>query len=140
MADITTPEAPRLYPTFRYRDADAMIVWLTGVLGFTELVVHRDDAGMVVHAQLALGPSVLMLGQDRDDAYGALIGDRDGRRTDSIYVAVDEPDALHARLIAAGAAIVMALHDTDYGSRDFACRDPEGNVWSFGTYRPGAGH
>ena len=32
----------------------------------------------------------------------------------------------------------MALHDTDYGSRDFACRDPEGNLWSFGTYRPKA--
>ena len=29
----------------------------------------------------------------------------------------------------------MGLHDTDYGSRDFAVRDPEGNRWSFGTYR-----
>jgi uncharacterized glyoxalase superfamily protein PhnB len=29
----------------------------------------------------------------------------------------------------------MELHDTDYGSRDFAVRDPEGNRWSFGTYR-----
>ncbi len=27
------------------------------------------------------------------------------------------------------------LHNTDYGSRDFAIRDPEGNHWSFGTYR-----
>jgi uncharacterized glyoxalase superfamily protein PhnB len=30
----------------------------------------------------------------------------------------------------------MELHNTDYGSRDFACRDPEGNLWSFGTYWP----
>ena len=29
----------------------------------------------------------------------------------------------------------MDLHETDYGSRDFAVRDPEGNRWSFGTYR-----
>ena len=29
----------------------------------------------------------------------------------------------------------MELHDTDYGSRDFAVLDPEGNRWSFGTYR-----
>jgi uncharacterized glyoxalase superfamily protein PhnB len=28
------------------------------------------------------------------------------------------------------------LTDTDYGSRDFAVRDPEGNHWSFGTYEP----
>ena len=27
-------------------------------------------------------------------------------------------------------------YDTEYGSRDFTARDPEGNVWSFGTYRP----
>jgi len=26
--------------------------------------------------------------------------------------------------------------DTDYGSRDFTVRDPEGNLWAFGTYRP----
>jgi len=30
----------------------------------------------------------------------------------------------------------MELTDTDYGSRDFAVRDPEGNIWSFGTYAP----
>ncbi len=30
----------------------------------------------------------------------------------------------------------MELHNTDYGSRDFACRDPEGNLWSFGTFWP----
>ncbi|GCC47386.1 hypothetical protein chiPu_0031451, partial [Chiloscyllium punctatum] len=34
--------------------------------------------------------------------------------------------------------IEMELRDTDYGSRDFACRDPEGNLWSFGTYWPKA--
>jgi uncharacterized glyoxalase superfamily protein PhnB len=36
--------------------------------------------------------------------------------------------------VAAGAEVVQPLHDTDYGSRDFAVRDPEGNLWSFGTY------
>lgn len=30
----------------------------------------------------------------------------------------------------------MALTDTDYGSRDYSARDPEGSLWSFGTYRP----
>ncbi len=53
----------------------------------------------------------------------------------SAYVVVDDPDALHDRVRAAGAEVTRALHDTDYGSRDFAIRDPEGNHWSFGTYR-----
>ena len=37
---------------------------------------------------------------------------------------------------AAGARIVRELVDTDYGSRDYAARDPEGHLWSFGTYQP----
>ena len=138
MTDAIQADAPRLYPTLRCRDADAMIAWLTGVLGFTERVAYRDDAGVAHHAELVFGPSLLMLGQERDDAYGALIGERAGRRTDSLYVAVDDPDVLHDRVAASGATIEMPLRDTDYGSRDFACRDPEGNLWSFGNYRPSA--
>ena len=135
MTNISETEAPRIYPTLRYRDAEAMIRWLKDVFGFTERVVYRSD-GVVRHAELAYGSSILMLGQCRDDEYGRLVGDTGGRRTDALYIAVNDPDALHARAKAAGAKIEMELHDTDYGSRDFACRDPEGNLWSFGTYWP----
>ena len=45
-----------------------------------------------------------------------------------------DPDALHARAAAHGAKITQEPHDTDYGSRDFAIEDPEGNHWNFGTY------
>jgi uncharacterized glyoxalase superfamily protein PhnB len=66
------------------------------------------------------------------------LADRWGRHAGEgwVYVAVEDPDALHERAKAAGAEIVMAPMDTDYGSRDFALRDLEGNLWSFGTYRP----
>ncbi len=50
----------------------------------------------------------------------------------------DDPDGLYERAVAAGAEIVMAPTDQDYGSRDFSTRDVEGNVWAFGTYQPGA--
>lgn len=135
MTNTGAIEPPRLYSTIRYRDAEAMIQWLIEVFGFTERVVYRSD-GVVYHAELAYGSSILMLGQIRDDDYGRLVGDPNGRRTDALYVAVDDPDALHARAKAAGAKIETELHNTDYGSRDFACRDPEGNLWSFGTYWP----
>lgn len=128
-------EAPRLYPTMRCRDAEAMIRWLIDVVGFTERVIYRKD-GAVQHAELAYGSSILMLGQSREDEYGKLVGDIAGRRTDAVYVAVEDPDPLYARAKSAGARIEMELHTTDYGSRDFACRDPEGNLWSFGTYWP----
>jgi uncharacterized glyoxalase superfamily protein PhnB len=128
-------EAPRLYPTMRCRDAEAMIRWLIDVVGFSERVIYRKD-GTINHAELSYGSSMLMLGQSRDDEYGKLVGDLAGRRTDAVYVAVDDPDALYARVRTAGAKIETELHTTDYGSRDFACRDPEGNLWSFGTYWP----
>ncbi|WP_407646997.1 VOC family protein [Actinacidiphila soli] len=38
--------------------------------------------------------------------------------------------------MAAGAEVVMPLTDQVYGSRDYTARDPEGNLWSFGTYLP----
>jgi uncharacterized glyoxalase superfamily protein PhnB len=132
-------DAPCLFPTLRCRDAEAMIRWLVATIGFRERVAYRDAAGLVMHAELVLGGSILMLGQDRPDAYGRLVGDPAGRRTDSLYVAITDPDALHDRVRAAGASIEMPLRDTEYGSRDFACRDPEGNLWSFGTYWPKAG-
>jgi uncharacterized glyoxalase superfamily protein PhnB len=53
-----------------------------------------------------------------------------------LYVAVEDADAHHDRAKAAGAEIVIALHDTDHGSRDSAATDPEGNTWYIGTYRP----
>ena len=54
------------------------------------------------------------------------------------YLVVDDPDPLYERAKAAGAEILMEPTDQDYGSRDFSVRDPEGNIWSFGTYRPEA--
>ncbi len=134
---IQTTEAPCIFPTLRCRDAEALIAWLKERLGFVEHAVHRSG-GIVEHAELALGASILMLGQSRDDAYGLLVGEPAGRRTDALYVAVADPDALHARLQAAGTTITIPLRDTSYGSREFACRDPEGNLWSFGTYWPKA--
>jgi uncharacterized glyoxalase superfamily protein PhnB len=130
-----TDEAPRIYPTFRYRNAAAMIDWLGRAFGFTVRVRYGDD---VHHAELALGSSMIMVGQVRDDAYGKMVGAPDSRGGKSTYVAVDDSDAVYARAKAAGAKILEELTDRDYGSRDFICADPEGNIWSFGTYWPKA--
>jgi uncharacterized glyoxalase superfamily protein PhnB len=53
-----------------------------------------------------------------------------------VYLVVDDPDPRFERAKSAGAEIVMEPADQDYGSRDFVVRDPEGNLWSFGTYGP----
>ena len=51
------------------------------------------------------------------------------------YVVVDDVDGLYERIRASGATLADRPTDTDYGSREFQLRDPEGNRWSFGTYR-----
>lgn len=134
-----TIEAPRIFPTLRYRDALAMIDWLERAFGFRRHAVY-EEGGMVVHAQLSLGSAMIMLGTARDDDFGCLVGppDAEARQSHGIYIAVEDVDGLHDRSVAAGAEVVMALTDQPYGSRDFSCRDPEGYVWSFGTYWPKA--
>lgn len=131
-------EAPRIYPTFRYDDAGRMIDWLVEAFGFT---VHAryEENGKVGHAELAFGSSMIMLGDARSDAYGEMVGSAGSAGGKSIYIAVDDADALFARARAAGAKIVEEPTDRHYGSREFICADPEGNIWSFGTYWPKAG-
>jgi uncharacterized glyoxalase superfamily protein PhnB len=131
-------EAPRIYPTFRYRDAGKMIAWLTDIFGFTVRASFKDDHGVVQHAELAYGSSMVMLGTVADDAYGAMVGSTVAPGAKSTYVAVDDPDGLFARAKQAGVIIEEEPTDRSYGSREFICRDPEGNVWAFGTYWPKA--
>ena len=125
----TAPE-PQVWPTLRARDAQALIRFLTEAFGFEETVVYADG-DVVHHAQLSWPEGGgIMLGSVREGQ---------GSATDpgafGAYVVTGEPDALHARARTAGAEITSEPHDTDYGSRDFSARDPEGNRWSFGTYR-----
>ncbi|MGW2239561.1 VOC family protein [Streptomyces sp. NPDC001759] len=125
--------APQVWPTLRARDARALIRFLVDAFGFEETVVYGDGE-MVEHAQVSWpeGGGV-MLGSVRE---GADAGDGPTPPGHfSAYVVTADPDAVHARAKAAGADIITALHVTDYGSRDFAARDPEGNRWYFGTYR-----
>jgi uncharacterized glyoxalase superfamily protein PhnB len=129
---------PAIIPTFRFRDAAAMIDWLQRAFGFTVLSKFMDGE-KVGHAELALGSSVVMCGSERDDAYGAMVGAAAPQGGKSLYVAVDDVDAMFERASGAGATIEEGLTERDYGSREFICRDPEGNVWCFGTYRPQAG-
>jgi len=137
----TIPKATRatLIPCLRYRDAPAAIDWLCEVFGFErELVVVNDD-GSIAHAQLAFGNGMVMLSSVFDTEYGRLIKQPEevgGANTQSCYLVVEDADRVYARAVAAGARIVLDIKDQDYGGRDFTCRDPEGHLWTFGTYDP----
>jgi uncharacterized glyoxalase superfamily protein PhnB len=125
-----TDTAPRFYPIIRYDDAPAAIRFLTDAFGFVSQEVHEGTDGGIDHALVRYDTSLVMISSRRGEQS---IFDHG---TNCVYVAVDDPDAHHARAKEAGAEIVMELADQPYGSRDYSARDPEGNVWAFGTYRP----
>src|ERR1041385_5994211 len=120
MTDKTPP--PQVWPTLRARDARGLIRFLVDAFGFEETVVY-GDGDRVDHAQLdwPLGGGI-MLGGTRDDADDpwAQPGPAGCCRV------AGDLDALHARAATAGAESLRKPYDTDYGSRDFAARDPEG--------------
>ncbi len=126
-------------PAARYRDAKKAIEWLCTVIGFERHAVYEGDDGSVMHAELKLGGGMFMLGSTKDDEYGKgyrspdQIGDVETR---SVFVVVEDLDAVYARANAAGAKIIRPLQDTPYGSREFAMKDSEGHSWGIGNYNP----
>jgi uncharacterized glyoxalase superfamily protein PhnB len=123
-----------IYTILQYRDARAAIDWLERAFGFERVNVYDAPDGTVSHAELRHGDGMVMLSSQTHGDDGGY-GDHTGQAW--AYVVVDDADAHHERAKGAGAEIVRELEDQDYGSRDYSARDPEGNLWSFGTYRPG---
>jgi uncharacterized glyoxalase superfamily protein PhnB len=126
-------------PCLAYRDALAAIEWLCHAFGFHKHAVYADGR-TVHHAQLTFGNGMIMLGSaDKRGAWGERIVQPDEigmRETQSACVIVADADAHYARAKAAGADIVIDIADQDYGGRGYACRDPEGHLWWFGSYDP----
>ena len=122
------------HPVLTYEDAPGAIEFLERAFGFERKEVHEGDKGGVAHAELGFAGEVVGLSSvsegDPRFSQGA------GRTT--VYVVTEDPDSVFARASNAGAEVVMEPTDQDYGSRDFAVRDPEGNIWAFGTYNPEA--
>ena len=113
--------------------SSALIDFLVAAFGFEEqFSVPGEDGKGIIHAQIRWpGGGGVMLGDaEGGDAFHLSLP----FGPVSIYVVTDQPDALHDRAVAVGATIVRGLRDEDYGSRGFSATDPEGNLWSFGTY------
>jgi uncharacterized glyoxalase superfamily protein PhnB len=126
-----------IFPTFRYDDAHRAIDLLVNTFGFTKQAAYEDDEGAILHAELSYGDGTVMLGQNpREPGPDRLEMPTGGG---SVYIVVDDPDALYARAQDAGVTIRRELRDEEYGSRGFSAADHEGNIWSFGTYRPQPG-
>lgn len=128
-----------IYPSLVYEDAREAIDWLRDAFGFETCLVVPGADGNILHAEMRSDTDDLVM------VVSAALSTRRNRSPRSlggtaqaVYVAVSDVDGMHDRAAAAGAEVFNPLHETEYGSREFCCLDPEGHIWTFGTYRPGA--
>jgi uncharacterized glyoxalase superfamily protein PhnB len=123
----------------RYRNAPAAIDWLVRALGFEKRLVVPNDDGTIAHAQLTLNGGMIMLGSINDTPFSKHMKQPDeigGAETQSSYLVIEDTDGAYQQAKAAGAKILMDIKDQDYGVRGFTCADPEGHIWSIGSYDP----
>lgn len=122
-----------IIPALRYDDARAAIDFLVTAFGFEPKLVVEGEEGTIEHAQLAFGSGMVMLSSHQDNEYGRLVADAG---ITSIYVVVDDVEAHAEQARARGATILLEPAEEDYGGSNYTAADPEGNIWSFGSYDP----
>ena len=116
-----------VFPCLTFRDAKASFDWLERALGAEVVAAYEDDDGRIAHAEVRIGESTIMAGDERAGSRATPPG------VSVIYVVVPDADAAYERARAAGAEVTEPV-DQDYGSRDVTVTDPDGNRWSLGTY------
>jgi uncharacterized glyoxalase superfamily protein PhnB len=134
---MSSVPAPTIWPVLHYDDTNAALDFLVEAFGFEAALAVRDEDGQVVHAEMRWpAGGALVFGSTRhtDSVHGEM-----SAGTSACYVVTDDPDAVFDRATAADAEVVERPHETAFGSgvptRAFSARDPEGNLWTFGSYR-----
>lgn len=138
--DATTPIKIRdVYAYLRVRGGAAAIEFYSQVFGAEEIFRLTEPTGRIGHAELRLGPAVLML-SDEYPEYG-IHGPESFEGTGSgVHLHVEDVDALFDRAIAAGATVIMKPTDQFYGERSAKVRDPFGHEWLLGQHIEDVSH
>ncbi len=122
---------PQITPYLLYENLDASVDWLIDTFGFTESVRMPGPDGKAIHAELKMGPGVVMMGTPGPDYKNPK---HVGANTQLTYVYVDDVDKHYENAKAAGAKILNEPADQFYGDRTYGAEDPEGHHWSFGQH------
>lgn len=116
-----------LTPYLVVPDADAEIRFLKTAFGATEAVCERNPDGTVMHAELQIGNSLIMLGQ-ANSQWKALSG--------SLYLWVPDVDAKYSSALQAGATSLSVPENKPYGHRNAGVIDQNGITWWIGSPIP----
>lgn len=133
MADVNPiPEGyPRVSPHLLVADAQPTIDFLTKVLGANERMRMPGPDGKVIHAELEIGDSLVMLADVMPDGSSPAAP---ADTTVSFYVLVEDVDAVFAKAIAAGGTAISEPETMFYGDRTAIVADPSGHQWNIATH------
>ncbi len=125
---------PRITPALFYDDPAAALDWLAKTFGFeTRLKIPGPDGG-IMHAEMQVADSVIMLGPTGGKPECKSPRSLGGSVTQSLYIYVDDVDAHHAHTPTTGARIFSEPEDQFYGDRIYTVADLEGHRWTFGQH------
>jgi len=105
----------RLAASVFTRDIQAAEAFYCDILGFTKTFENGDPVGFIV------------LEKDQAELHLSLVRDHRPSTANVAHLMVDDVDALHKVLAAAGVRIIKSLSNKDYGLRAFVFTDPDGN-------------
>lgn len=119
-------------PKLIVRDAAAAIEFYRRAFDAVEALRLTDPAGKVVHAELEVGGSAIMVGEETP-AHGNLAPPTLGGSPVHIHLDVEDVDAVAERAVTAGARVVIPVADQFYGDRSGRLEDPFGHLWIVAT-------
>ena len=131
MPDAKPNAIHEVFAYLRVSDSATAMRFYAEAFGAVEKFRLTEPSGRIGHAEMQLGPAVLMLSDPYPEyGMGAPTGDQD--LCSSIHLHVDDADAMAARAVAAGATMLMPPADQFYGERSCRVRDPFGHTWLLG--------
>jgi uncharacterized glyoxalase superfamily protein PhnB len=113
-------------------DAASTIDWYKKAFGATERMRAPGPDGKIMHAEVQIGDTILMV---NDPMMGGKGPKALGGSPASLWVYVNDCDALFNRAVAAGAQVVMPLMDQFWGDRSGTLKDPSGYQWTIATHK-----
>ena len=119
-------------PTIIVRNAPDAIDFYKRAFGAEEINRMAGPDGSVMHAEIRIGDSIVMLGEE-NPGWGALSPLSTGGNPGSLHIYVDDADAAFARAIGSGAKVRHPLEDAFWGDRYGKVTDPFGHEWGIAT-------
>jgi PhnB protein len=123
-----------LTPYLAVEDADKAIEFYKDAFGAQELLRMPGPDGKIAHAELEIGDSKLMLSDPFPQSNVKPPSERGGP-TASIFMYVEDVDAIFEQGQRAGAKVVSELEDLFWGDRFGTLSDPFVHVWSIATHK-----